>query len=148
MTAADSRSEGSVQNALQLQRIVPHPRERVWRALTQSWLIEDWLMPSDFKAEVGHRFSFRSKPVGGWSGVTLCEVIIVDEPSTLSYTWNDEHPNGLRTVVTWTLAEVDGGTLIRLEQTGFGPGDAEAYRGLSGGWPHILERLEKVVTKG
>jgi len=32
-----------------VERDVPHPPEKVWRALTQPHLIEEWLMKNDFK---------------------------------------------------------------------------------------------------
>jgi uncharacterized protein YndB with AHSA1/START domain len=34
--------------------------EKVWRALTERALIEAWLMPNDFQAVLGHRFTFRT----------------------------------------------------------------------------------------
>lgn len=141
-------SASTVPERIVIERIVPHAREKVWRALTQPWLIEDWLMPNDFQPQVGHQFSFRSKPVGGWSGVTHCKVMAISEPESLSYTWNDDDSDGLRTLVTWTLEEVDDGTLVRMEQSGFRPQDADAYRGLSGGWPHIIQRLGHVAGTG
>jgi hypothetical protein len=51
-----------------IERKMPHPPEKIWRALTQPWLIEEWLMKNDFSAEVGHRFTFRAMPLPGWSG--------------------------------------------------------------------------------
>lgn len=45
-----------------VEREIRHPPEKVWRALTESELIASWLMPNDFWAEVGHRFTFRTRP--------------------------------------------------------------------------------------
>lgn len=42
---------------------MPHPPERIWRALTQSPLIEEWLMKNDFHLVVGHRFNFHTTPM-------------------------------------------------------------------------------------
>ena len=42
-----------------IEREMAHPPEKVWRALTQRPLIEDWLMPNDFEPVVGHRFTLR-----------------------------------------------------------------------------------------
>jgi uncharacterized protein YndB with AHSA1/START domain len=44
------------------ERLLPYPPDKVWRALTQSAMLAEWLMPNDFKPEVGHRFAFRSQP--------------------------------------------------------------------------------------
>ncbi|MDB5463401.1 MAG: polyketide cyclase, partial [Phenylobacterium sp.] len=39
-----------------VEREVPFPAEKIWRALTQPHLIEEWLMNNDFKPVVDHRF--------------------------------------------------------------------------------------------
>lgn len=130
-----------------VERLMAHPPEKVWRALTSSHLIEDWLMRNDFRPVIGHRFQFRAAPVPGWSGVTNCEVLEVDEPHRLAYSWGDgsESDSGLKTVVTWTLTARDGGTHVRMEHSGFRPQDERGYKGMGGGWPRILQRLEGVA---
>lgn len=132
-----------------VERVMPYPPERIWRALTTSELIAEWLMKNDFAPQVGHRFTFRATPVPGWSGVTNCEVVEVDEPRLLSYRWGDgtESDSGLRTVVTWTLIPDDDGTLVRMEHSGFRPEDEGGYRGMGGGWPRIVEGLERVAGR-
>jgi uncharacterized protein YndB with AHSA1/START domain len=114
-----------------VERELPHPRERVWRALTQGPLIEGWLTKTDFQPVVGHKFSFRVAPMPPQlSGVTDCEVLIVEPTKRLSYSWNasgDEAANGLKTIVTWTLTPVNGGVLVRMEQSGFRAGDDEHF---------------------
>jgi uncharacterized protein YndB with AHSA1/START domain len=42
---------------------MPHPPEKIWRALTQGPLIEEWLMKNDFQPLVGHRFNLRATPM-------------------------------------------------------------------------------------
>ena len=39
-----------------IEREIPHPPEKIWRALTQPHLIEEWLMKNDFKLVLGHSF--------------------------------------------------------------------------------------------
>jgi uncharacterized protein YndB with AHSA1/START domain len=58
-----------------VERVMPHPPEKIWRALTEAQLIGEWLMKNDFKPAVGHRFNFRSKPMPHWNGVTDCEAL-------------------------------------------------------------------------
>lgn len=130
-----------------VERVMPHSPEKIWRALTTSELIGQWLMQNDFEAQVGHRFDFRATPMPGWSGVTHCEVLELDEPRRLAYRWGDgtESDSGLRTIVTWTLEPEGQGTRVRMEQSGFRPIDEAGYRGMSGGWPHILGNLERVA---
>ena len=63
---------------LVVERVMPHPPEKVWRALTQTALLEDWLMKNDFKPTVGARFAFRTQPMPHWNGVVDCEVLAVE----------------------------------------------------------------------
>ena len=136
------------QRSLIVERTMPHPPEKIWRALTTGPLIETWLMKNDFQPVVGHRFNFRATPVMGWNGVTDCEVLALEPPTRLVYSWNasgEQARDGLKTVVTWTLTPVEGGVLVRMEQSGFRPQDEPGYRGMGGGWPGILGQLEQVA---
>ena len=107
-----------MKGAVILEQVYPHPPERVWRAIADSKELAEWLMPNDFQPKVGHQFQFNAGPQWGWRGYVDCEVLEVDEPRRLSYTWQGDakHPP---TVVTWILTPVPGGTLLRLEHTGF-----------------------------
>ena len=51
-TATETRS-------VVVEREIPYPPEKIWRALTQPHLIEEWLMKNDFAPVVGHRFNLR-----------------------------------------------------------------------------------------
>jgi uncharacterized protein YndB with AHSA1/START domain len=84
---------------------MPHSPRKIWRALTQSPLIAEWLMKNDFQPVVGHRFNFRSTPMPHWNGVVDCEVLAVEPNQRLAYGWNawGEGATGIKTVVTWTL---------------------------------------------
>ncbi len=136
--------------AIVVERVMPHTPEKIWRALTESDLVARWLMQNDFAPVVGHRFNFRAQPVMGWNGVTDCDVLVVEPPSQLIYTWNasgEQAADGLKTVVTWTLTPEPGGTRVRMEQAGFRPEDEGGFRGMGSGWPGILARLEGVAAE-
>jgi uncharacterized protein YndB with AHSA1/START domain len=139
---------GPATRSLVVERTMPHPPEKIWRALTTSDLIADWLMQNDFQPVVGRRFQFQATPVPGWSGVTHCEVVEVDRPRRLVYRWGDgtESESGLRTLVTWTLTQIDGGTMVRMEHSGFRPEDERGFQGMGGGWPRIVGGLERVAA--
>jgi len=122
-----------------VERELPFPPEKIWRALTQPHLIEEWLMKADFKPVVGHRFDFRAN----WGAVD-CEVLTVEPNRTLTYTWE---ALGLESVVTWTLTPAGTGTLLRMEQTGFRPDQQQAYHGARAGWPRFLEALERLLAR-
>lgn len=98
------------------ERVYPHPRELVWRALTDPELLARWLMPNDFEPRVAHRFTFRTAPGPGFDGVVHCEVLELVEPERLAFSWKG---GPLDTVVTFRLEEREGGTLLRMEHAGF-----------------------------
>jgi uncharacterized protein YndB with AHSA1/START domain len=122
-----------------IERDLPHPPEKIWRALTQDHLIEEWLMKNDFKPVVGHRFNLRAD----WGAVD-CQVMAVEPNKTLSYTWE---AYGLESVVIWTLTATDSGTHLRMEQSGFGPDQQQAYEGAKGGWQRFFAALEQVLAR-
>jgi len=138
-TATETRS-------VVVEREIPHPPEKVWRALTQPQLIEDWLMKNDFEPIVGHRFNLR----GDWGGVLDCEVLAVEPNEMLSYTWDYAHDDAaynLTSVVTFTLTPASIGTHLRMEQSGFRPDQKQAFGGAKVGWPQFLAKLEQVLAR-
>ena len=122
-----------------VEREMPFPPEKIWRALTQSHLIEEWLMKNDFRPQEGHRFNLNAS----WGGVD-CEVRTVVPNRTLTYTWNTKD---LESVVTWTLTRTDRGTHLRMEQSGFRPDQQPYYRGAKAGWQRFLAELEQVLAR-
>lgn len=137
--AADTRS-------VVVEREFPYPPEKLWRALTQPHLVEEWLMKNDFAPVVGHRFNLR----GEWGGVLDCEVLEVEPHKTLAYSWNFAHDDAaynLQSVVTFTLTPTRTGTHLRMEQKGFRPDQKQAYGGAHAGWRQFLDKLEQVVAR-
>lgn len=129
-----------------VEREMPHPPEKLWRALTQPYLIEEWLMKNDFQATVGHRFNLR----GDWGGVLDCEVLVVEPNRTLAYTWNFAHDDpafSLQSVVTFTLTPTRAGTRLRMEQAGFRPTQRQAFGGANAGWRQFFDNLEQVLAR-
>ena len=126
-----------------IEKDFPHPPERVWRALTQSALIREWLMDNDFEPVVGHGFKFQSKPVPNWNGIIDGEVLVVEPYKKLSYTWGTM---GMGTVVVFTLAATSTGTLLRMEHSGFRADQEANYQGATYGWRKFLGNLERVVA--
>ncbi|HEY6921958.1 MAG TPA: SRPBCC domain-containing protein [Steroidobacteraceae bacterium] len=130
--------------SLVIERKLSHSAPKVWRALTQGALMEEWLMKNDFRPVVGHRFSFRAEPSPHWNGIVECQVLIVEPNQRLSYTWGSL---GLESTVTFTLTSVEGGVLLRMEQSGFRPNQEQAYQGAKYGWKRFIDGLESVVAK-
>ena len=131
-TATETRS-------VVVEREIPYPPEKIWRALTQPHLIEEWLMKNDFKPVVDHRFNLRAD----W-GADECQVTAVEPNKTLSYTWE---AYGLESVVTWTLTPSGTGTHLRMEQSGFRPNQKQAYGGAIQGWNQFFGKLDEVLAR-
>ena len=122
-----------------VEREIAFPPEKIWRALTEPHLIEEWLMKNDFQPVLGHSFNLSAD----W-GVLDCRVLAIEPGRTLSYTWNGL---GLESVVTWTLTPTSAGTQLRMEQVGFRPDQQMAYRGAIAGWPRFFASLEQLVAR-
>ena len=124
---------------------LPGPPAKVWRTLTDPALLGSWLMQNDIKAEVGHKFSFRSKPMGDWDGTVQCEVLEAVANEKLSYSWRGGSGKGaLDTVVTWTLTPNGTGTRLHLEHAGFTEHAAFAYDAMGRGWRDKTADLAKL----
>ena len=130
---------------LLIERVFPHPPEKVWRALTDNSLLAQWLMKNNFEPVTGRKFQFKSAPVSGWNGIIDSEVLIVEPLKQLSYSWSSM---GQDFVVLWTLSPTEAGTHLRLEQSGFGPDQNAAYQGANYGWQRFLGNLERVLAGG
>jgi uncharacterized protein YndB with AHSA1/START domain len=126
-----------------IEKELPYPPEKIWRALTQGSLIKEWLMDNDFEPVVGHKFNFRSTPVPNWNGIIDSEVLVVEPNKKLSYKWG---AFGLESLVVWTLVATSGGTLVRMEHSGFGADQEAAYKGATYGWQRFIGNLERVVA--
>ena len=132
--------------AVVVERELPFPPDKIWRALTQPHLMEEWLMKNDFKPTVGHQFKLR----GEWGGVLDCEVLVVEPNKTLSYTWNFAHDDAaysLQSVVTFTVTPTSTGTHLRMEQAGFGKHQKQAYGGAKAGWKQFFDNLERLLSR-
>ena len=139
-----------------VEELLPHPPEKVWRALTTAAIIGQWLMPTDFEPIVGKRFTLTTRPMGSWDGVIRCEVLEIVPLSRRVYSWvggsddengKDNYASRLDSVVTWTLAAQGTGTRLRLVHSGFrSPHNDFAYGAMSPGWQKIVRRLGEVAA--
>ncbi|WP_219471810.1 SRPBCC family protein [Nonomuraea rhizosphaerae] len=123
--------------AIRLDQFLAHPPAKVWRALTEPELVARWLMPNDFQAVVGHRFTFTTKPVEstGFEGVVHCQVLELEPEKLLRISWSDGR--NADWTVTWRLEGEGRGTRLFLDHEGFDPDDAMqqmARRIMGGGW--------------
>jgi uncharacterized protein YndB with AHSA1/START domain len=144
---------------IRIVRDYAYPPVTVWRAVTDPELVARWTVtgqggrPVGFTPIVGSRFQLVAKPVPGWRGIVDCEVLEVDEPRLLRYTWRGEE-NGQPTLVSYQIEPRLDGTRFTFEHTGFtGVGGffmakllgAVRRKMLNVGLPAVLDDLAKVA---
>jgi uncharacterized protein YndB with AHSA1/START domain len=135
---------------IQREMSIPQPREQVWRALTDSTTLAEWMFPNDFAPHVGHRFTFRVPPnpkVGFEGMIVHCEVIACAPPRRLVVSWS---AGGLvDTQVSFRLEPEGDGTRVLIEHSGFDVSQSwgeQALRGAEFGWTKMLGQLPAVVA--
>ena len=141
MTAASATPEI---RTVVVEREVAHSPEKIWRALTQPHLIEEWLMKTDFKPIKGQKFTLSRQPTPDINVVVDCEVLDMEPNRSLSYTWD---AFGLESVVTFTLEPTPSGTIIRMEQTGVRSDQDAAYKGARASWKQFVVRLDDLLSR-
>ena len=117
---------------------------QVWTALTDSDMLAKWMWKNDSKPVVGYKFTYRAEPNEWWNGIVEGQVLEVEEPHSLSYTWGTGPE--VHTVV-WTLTALEGGgTQLHLDQTGISeqPG---ALEGAKYGQMELVGKLEKLLAE-
>lgn len=138
------------QRAIRVDQYLQHPPAKVWRALTEPELMARWLMPNDFKLEVGHRFTMEGVPIKqtDFDGTVLCEVLEIEPLRKLKISWGDRR--GTDWTVTWRLEAEGRGTRLFLDHEGFDPADPVeqlSRKIMGGGWRSmVLSNLEKVLA--
>jgi uncharacterized protein YndB with AHSA1/START domain len=117
------------------------PKE-LWDYLTKPELLQLWLMETDFKPVVGHRFRFKC------TVVNYCVVLEVQPYTRLSYSWQT---NSLTTgvpfdsKVVWTLTPKRDGTELLLVHDGFTAlEDATAH---NAGWIKCGNRITELSNQ-
>src|SRR5882757_6772526 len=113
--------------------LIPQPREQVWRAITDSATLAEWMYPNDFEPRVGHRFTFRvpPNPKASFDGLVVdCEVLKCNPPSELAFTWVVSE--FLNTRVRYRLEPDGAGTRLFFEHSGFE--QEQAFHGAKYGW--------------
>jgi uncharacterized protein YndB with AHSA1/START domain len=132
--------------------MIPQPREQVWRALTESATLAEWMFPNDFEPRIGHRFTFRvpPNPKAKFDGLTVrCEVLECDPPSRLAFSWSAGGPVA-HTQVSFRLEPDGNGTRVLFEHSGFDVSQAfgkQAFHGAEFGWTKMLGQLSSVVGR-
>jgi len=144
---------------IEKQILIKAPRQRVWRALTDTGEFGEW-----FRVKLTGKF-VPGQPIAGqilhpgYEHLTWKVTVETVEPERyFSWRW---HPNAIdpnkdysrepSTLVTFELEEVPEGTLLKVTESGFDGIPPErreqAYRGNSQGWAIQVGNIENYVSQ-
>jgi len=124
---------------------LPHPPEKVWRALTDPVLLSEWLLPVvEFTLEPGTAIAFKTQPYPGWDGTVNGRILEIEPQRKLSYTWTVPF---LDTVVTFTLTPTASGTRLSVVQSGFKRDQKQEFGGARYGWNLMGGQLVDLLAK-
>jgi uncharacterized protein YndB with AHSA1/START domain len=121
-----------------------HSPEKVWRALTDTVLLTDWLLPViELKLEPGAAFTLKTQPQPGWDGIVNCRFLEIEAHRKLSLRWI---VGDIDTVVTFTLTPTASGTRLSLVQSGFRPDQKQNFGGARYGWKMMGGKLVDLLA--
>lgn len=113
-------------------RVLPHPPERVWQALTDPAVLREWA-PFDSDRNLGQTGDATLVMAGGAGGdaeeAMPAKVLVADAPRLLEYTWSHD-------VLRWELARESNGTRLTLRHT---VEDASWLAKVAAGWHICLD---------
>jgi uncharacterized protein YndB with AHSA1/START domain len=142
MTTTDKTARGQGE-AIEFEFELRHPPHKVWRALTDPVLLQQWLLPTvGFALQTGHDFRLQAPPQPGWDGVVHCRVLEVQTHERLRYAWV---VGDLDTIVTFTLVPTESGTRVTMVQSGFRPEQKQNFGGARYGWRMMGDKLEATL---
>jgi uncharacterized protein YndB with AHSA1/START domain len=144
MSFSDTTAPGQAES-LTFDFDLPHPPEKVWRALTDPALLTEWLLPAvGFRLERGSPFTFQAPPQPGWDGIVNCRIVDLEPPARLSYRWVVSE---LDTRVEFTLTPTAGGTRLVMVQSGFKEDQRKNWGGARYGWKMMGARLVDLLVR-
>lgn len=126
-------------DTIKLSHFYEHPPEKVWDALSDEKAISKWFIQADFKPLVGYSYTFTHETT-----VITGEVLVVNRPECLSYTWV-VGGTGVPTVVTWDLERKEGGTELTITHSGiekYGDSAVKMFTSFKQGWGQCIAGLE------
>jgi uncharacterized protein YndB with AHSA1/START domain len=136
-----------------LNRVLPAPREAVWRACTEPDEWAKWWGPAGFTIpsvesdlRVGGSYRILMQPPEGDPFYLTGEFREVGPPAHLAYTfvWEDPDPDDQETLATLTFTDQGDSTELWVQQ---GPFATEARRELhENGWGDGFDKLEQLIS--
>ena len=144
----DDQADPSKSGSVSLEFDLKHSPEKVWRALTDSSLLAEWLLPVfGMELSPGAVFTFQAPVFPNWDGTVNCRILEVEPFRKLSYTWAVGGDLQLDTIVTFTLAPTASGTRLSVLQSGFTGDQKQARGGARYGWKMMGGRLVDLLAR-
>jgi uncharacterized protein YndB with AHSA1/START domain len=138
---------------LHLERVLPAPRELVFRMHTEPDVLARWWGPKGFTApsievdlRVGGSYRIAMQPPEGDRFFLAGEFREVDPGTRLVYTfrWEPPDPDDRETIVVVSLRDHGDSTALTIDQQPFA---TDARRALhEQGWNESLDRLEELIS--
>ncbi len=141
---------------LTLERRLPAPRERVYRAWTSADEIRQWwalggmtIEVADFDVRVGGRFRLAMRSQEDNLYVVGGVYSVVDPPSKLVHTWRweEDGPGGAQEMRV-TVEFLEDGDATRLVLTHENFRDQDAADNHNKGWTNKLDCIEQYLQEG
>lgn len=145
---------GSIEKSVHVEA----PVEVVWRMVTEPGQVVRWFADEiDLQATPGYQGSMTFRPQAGGTVRVPITVQAVEPPRRFTYRWG--HPEGAAasaansTLVEFTLTPADGGTTVRVVETGqdalgWPLEQQDAYTDdHNDGWATHLGRLETLAAR-
>ena len=138
-----------MERSIKHQYFFAHSPEKVWQYLTNSDLMELWLMKNNFQPTIGTDFQFKTGPIESlnFDGIFYCTLLEMEPFKKLSYSWKAGPGEGkitLDSVVIWKLEPTAEGTNVFLEHNGFSKEENLGFfDGFNHGW---IEKFEKIAN--
>ncbi len=143
------------QDAVVCETFIAAPPERVFQAITDPRELLQWWGQKEMYRTT--KFEIDLRVHGQWTSTGVSangdtfqvhgEYLEIDPPRLLVYTWAATWTGTLKTTVRWELTAGNGGTLVKIQHSGFA-GNADAARSHGEGWHRVLVWIQAFVEQG
>ena len=126
------------------------PAHHVWKFLTEKDRLAVWFHGGEADLKAGGDYAVVTNTLGKeGERIVWGKVLEFDPPRRLVHTFTHQWLDGVDTTCAWTLTDVDGGTILRLEHSGFEKAGERGFNETADhdtGWDEHFARLRKVVS--
>lgn len=137
----------TIKDTLEKTQWFAHSIDKVWKAITETEQVSQWLVPTDFKAEVGASYSLKN-PKDNCDMVT--GKVLEADPYKLVYSWINETCKEVVTLITWNLVEEKDGTTLTMVHSGISQYDSDTapkmIESYTGGWERCFNNLGEILA--